>query len=387
MTLRRVLSVNTFVMGHASYQLGLERAFATHLPAIDFESVHLPDVSRQDLMGRIAWHLLTPRLPAVCGGAWDFHRLRSEVASSLFLRRWLGPRLRAGRPDVLHVHTQSIALLAGDLLRSMPSVVSLDCTSAILARRHPHPAPRTYRPIVRLERACLRAATRIVCWSSFARASVIDDYGIEPARVSVVRPAVATRRLPPRSPRRGSRLRLLFVGNDFYRKGGHDLVEVYRAHLRSSCELDVVSNGVAELPRLERLRLHRGLGANAPALLQLYADADAFVMPTYEDAFGIVYVEAMAAGLPCIGSDVLAVPELVQDGVTGITVRPGDRAALRAAIERLRDDEPWRHRLAQAGLEFARRECDDAANTHALTAVFEAAHAEHSTSNRSLACA
>lgn len=372
MSMLSVLSVNTFIMGHAAYQLGLERGFAANVPDVNFESVHLPRANRSDLVGRIAYRLLTGRLSWRRDRDWDWHRLRSEVASSLFLRRLLQREMPVRQPDVLHVHTQSIALLSSDILRSVPSVVSLDCTTALIARLHPAPAQRTYRPIIRLERACLAAASQIVCWSATARKSVIEDYQIDPDRVSVVRPAVARHLVPPRRAQKPGprRFRLLFVGNDFERKGGHDLVAVFREHLEGDCELDIVSNGIDALPSVDGLRLHKGLVSNSPALRQLYADADAFVMPTYEDAFGLVYVEAMAAGLPCIGSDVLAVPELVQHGVTGLTLRAGDRGQLRAAIESLRDDPALRERLAVGARTFVETECDEATNCQRLAAIF-----------------
>ena len=362
-------------MGHAAYQLGLERGFADHVPSMSFESVHLPKVSRSDIPGRVAYRLLTLRLPMFRATDWDWHRLRSEIASSLFLRRWLKRRLAERRPDVLHVHTQSIALLSADILRQIPSVISMDCTSALLATLHASPAQRTYLPLIALERRCLAAVTHVVCWSDITRDSVIEDYGVHPEKVSVVRPAVGRRSYPPRSVAVGNRrkLRLLFVGNDFDRKGGGDVVKVFCDHLQTTCELDVVSNGVERLPPADSLRLHRGLTPGSDKLLQLYADADIFVMPTYEDAFGLVYVEAMAAGLPCIATDVLAVPELVKNEISGLTVKPGDQRQLRSAVERLRQDRGLRRRLAEAGRCFAAKHCDTQSNCLQLESIFRSA--------------
>jgi glycosyltransferase involved in cell wall biosynthesis len=367
-----VLSVNCFVTGHVRYQLSLEKGFSQPAHGIDFESVHLPDANRSDWLGRLLYQLLTWRPRRDEPTDWHWNRLRSELATSVFLRRLLRRRLIRRCPSVLHLHTQSIALLSADLLRRVPSVVSMDCSTALLMQLHPAPAARTYQPIIRLERACSAAATHIVCWSELVRRSVITDYSIDSTRVSVTRLGVARNRLParrtPDDPRR--KLRLLFVGNDFERKGGLDLLHVFQANLKSTFELDIVSHGLKTCPALPGVRLHRGLNAHSEALLQLYADADVFVMPTYEDAFGSVYVEAMSAGLPCIGSTVLAVPELVQNAVTGLTVQPGDRVALRTANETLRDDPGLRRRLAQAGRAFAERECDEATNCARLATLF-----------------
>jgi glycosyltransferase involved in cell wall biosynthesis len=359
-------------MGHVPYQLSLERGFADAQYGIEFDSVHLPEANRNDWLGRIVYRLLTWRPWRRSGTDWDYNRLRSELATSFFLRRLLHRILANAWPGVVHLHTQSISLLSADLLRKHPSVISMDCTTALLTSLHPHPAQRTYQPIIALERRSLAEARHVVCWSEIVRRSVIDDYGIRAEKVSVIRPSVGRRHLPVRAASLGSfgKLRLLFVGNDFERKGGNDLLAVFQDHLQSTCELDIVSGGVRTLPAMAGLRLHRGLTSDSLALLQLYADADLFVMPTYEDAFGLVFVEAMAAGLPCIGSHVLAVPELVQHEVTGLVVEAGNRGQLRQAIERLRDDVELRANLATAALAFARTECDGATNFARLAAIF-----------------
>jgi glycosyltransferase involved in cell wall biosynthesis len=372
MTAVKVLSINVFTMGHISYQLGLERAFEKSGEDVDFHSIHLSQVNRGDIFGRAAYWLLTRRLAIDAAADSDWYRLRSELASSLFLRRRLQRELPTVKPDVLHIHTQGIALLAPDLFRQTPAVVSIDCTSALLARIHPSPAARTYQPIIRLERRCFRAAAHIVCWTRFAQQSLINDYAVPFERTSVVRPSVRYDVFPSERAVRqgGGKFRLLFVGTDFTRKGGHDLLAVFRDGLHTSCELDIVSNGAPSLDDLPGLRVHRALKPLSAELMRLYAEADVFVLPTYEDASPMVFLEAMAAGLPCIGTHTLAVPEIVQDGVRGITVPAGDRPALRSAIECLRDDATMRQELGRAGRRFCESECDDALNARRLAQIF-----------------
>jgi glycosyltransferase involved in cell wall biosynthesis len=67
---------------------------------------------------------------------------------------------------------------------------------------------------------------------------------------------------------------------------------------------------------------------------ELLAGADVFVHPSLEDAFPTVLLEAMAAGLPVVASNVGGIPEIVIDGVTGILVPPGDADAIVAALHR-----------------------------------------------------
>jgi glycosyltransferase involved in cell wall biosynthesis len=68
---------------------------------------------------------------------------------------------------------------------------------------------------------------------------------------------------------------------------------------------------------------------------QVWRDADVFVLPTRAEAFGIVFQEAAAAGLPAIGTQLNAIPEIVLDGETGILVPPDDPRALAQAISQL----------------------------------------------------
>jgi glycosyltransferase involved in cell wall biosynthesis len=75
---------------------------------------------------------------------------------------------------------------------------------------------------------------------------------------------------------------------------------------------------------------------------------DLFVLPTHQEALGQSFIEAMAVGLPVIGTRVDGVPELIDDGVNGLLVPAHDIDALRSALARLIDDAPLRERLGRA---------------------------------------
>ncbi|MEJ2801967.1 glycosyltransferase family 4 protein [Comamonadaceae bacterium PP-2] len=90
-------------------------------------------------------------------------------------------------------------------------------------------------------------------------------------------------------------------------------------------------------------------------LLQAYADCDLFVGPSLFESFGLVFVEAMRQGKPVIACDAGGMPEVVQQGVTGLLVPPGDAGSLEAAIERLLGDAWLRRTLGEAGLDAYRQ--------------------------------
>ncbi len=97
-------------------------------------------------------------------------------------------------------------------------------------------------------------------------------------------------------------------------------------------------------------------------LAEIYERSDIFAMTSIQhghsvEGFGLVYLEAAAHGLPVVAHAVGGVGEAVKDGVTGILVPPHRPAQLAAAFERLIHDEDLRHRMGQAGREWAGRNC------------------------------
>jgi glycosyltransferase involved in cell wall biosynthesis len=151
-----------------------------------------------------------------------------------------------------------------------------------------------------------------------------------------------------RSPERP--VRVLFVGGDWVRKGGPQLLEAWRACGFAECAaLDVVSDSPLVSPLdAGNLSVHRGVRAYTPTWFELWRHADVFAMPTRGEAFGMVFQEAAAAGLPAIGTRINAIPEIVQHGSTGLLVSPDDPRTLADALRRLVDDAALRARLGGA---------------------------------------
>jgi len=145
---------------------------------------------------------------------------------------------------------------------------------------------------------------------------------------------------------------VLFIGGAFARKGGPALLRAWRAAgLGARARLDLVTDGPLGAPLPAGVQLRRGIAAGSPAWLDLWREADLFIMPTRSEAFGVVFQEAAAAGLPAIGTRVNAVPEIVEDGATGLLVPPGDEEALTTTLERLIGSPELRFALGRAARE------------------------------------
>jgi glycosyltransferase involved in cell wall biosynthesis len=127
------------------------------------------------------------------------------------------------------------------------------------------------------------------------------------------------------------------MGGDFSRKGGDDLIAAWRqGRFGERARLDLVTHApVPSALEADGIHVHTGVDARSPAWRGLWRDADLFVLPTRDEAFGLVFQEAAAAGLPAVGTRITAIPEVVLDGETGVLVPPRDRGALAAALGRL----------------------------------------------------
>jgi glycosyltransferase involved in cell wall biosynthesis len=299
-----------------------------------------------------------------------------SVRASYRARRILGRELTRRRHDVLFFHTQVTALFSVGLMRQVPSVVSLDATPAnfdsVGAAYGHRPARRNWldERKFNMNRAVFGAAAALIAWSEWAAASLVQDYGVAPSRILVKAPgasrayfSIGAQRLAER--RAKPAVRLLFVGGDFVRKGGPELLEAFKlARLDGPAELHIVTrDAVAETPGVV---VHRGLAPNSPALIALFRDADIFVLPSRGECLSLVLMEATAAGTAVISTGVGALREGAVDGKTAIVVDPGDVRSLRAAIERLVDDEGLRARLGLAGHALAKLKFDAEENNRAV---------------------
>jgi glycosyltransferase involved in cell wall biosynthesis len=279
-------------------------------------------------------------------------------------RSALRAAIESHRVDCVFIHTQVAALFARDIMRDVPTVVSLDATpinfdSVGDAYGHRRQSALLEQVKVLVNRRALGGAKAIVTWSQWAADSVIYDYHVPPKRVHQIYPGVQLSRFAPRPRPHGGPVRLLFVGGDFERKGGLDLLAV-AASLGETVELDIATSSASEiiLPPGVTVRIHRDVKPNSAQMSDLYGRADIFVLPTRGDSGPLVIAEAMASGLPVVATTVGAIPDMVRHGYSGLLVPPSRPDQLAMALRQLIDDPQKRDKMGAAGRRMAESEHD-----------------------------
>jgi glycosyltransferase involved in cell wall biosynthesis len=334
-----------------------------------------PDINARWVLP--AWQRsgLASRLP--------IYRSNWTMQSGLQTRRMLDGMQRELRPQVLFFHTQVTATLAPDWLRRIPSIVSLDATPRQFDRlgsAYHHAAGPAWLEQAKawLSRRSFRLARHLVTWSAWAKQGLIDEYQVPAEKITVIPPGVDSQSLAPLRPgaAEDDALRILFVGGDFERKGGRVLLEAFR-RLRQTLVAGSPSTRLGPPPELHvvtrdtllpenGLFVYHGLEPNSAGLLQLYRECDIFCLPTFADALAMVLLEAGAAGLPLVATELAALPAIVIDGRTGLLVPPGDPGALTYALGRLAADRPLRLALGAGALDIVRRQFDAETNAQRL---------------------
>lgn len=126
-----------------------------------------------------------------------------------------------------------------------------------------------------------------------------------------------------------------------------------------------------------RVTLHPAVVAESALHRDLLTALDAFVLPSRHEPFGIVVLEAWAAGLPVVASDVGGLRQLVAHDRDGLRFPDGDAAALTAALARLTDDPGLRRSLAAAGLAKLSGQYTWQAVSARLEAIYQSAESRH----------
>jgi len=213
----------------------------------------------------------------------------------------------------------------------------------------------------RWERSNTARADRVIVPSRYSASVAHDVYGIPDAKLAIVPEPIDLadwrRRFAEAAGARATRPTVLSVARMYPRKRLDDLLRaalILRERIPDA-QVRIVGEG-PESARLRALHRELRLGGGAvllgevtrPRLAVEYASAHCFCLPTVQEGFGLVFAEAMAAGLPVVACRAAAVPEIVEDRRTGLLVSPRNPGELAAALETLLMNENLREDFGRA---------------------------------------
>lgn len=271
------------------------------------------------------------------------------------------PNSLSSRSDLVHAHSYGyFATFVGALARKIRKIPLVITTHSDAGR--PRLSKRLFDTIV--PPITLWEAQRIIALTE-SEEKYLTSLGVPPGQIVVIPNGIDLREFPSTIERaaHGGVACVLFVGRLYSQQKGLEILIQALSHIHPSMkfQLNIVgedwggASSILDLAKKlgveDRIKILGRLSRNE--LLRRYASADLFVLPSLFEPFGIALLEAMASGLPVVASRVGGIPEVIEEGKTGLLVPPSNAEELGAAIERLLSDEGKRRIMGHAGQERA----------------------------------
>ncbi len=302
---------------------------------------------------------------------WDLKRILYHIA-------YFGQAVVAGRhlwrAGCVHVHTHYATTVAVIAARVFPFELSASV----------HGSAEFIEPRAQRLREKIAACTFVRAISMYGRSQLMlasppEDWD----KLTVVRLGVDPGAFPPvrRRRERGGAFEVVTIGQLQPAKGFHVLIDALALLVADGHDiaLTIVGDG-AERASLQNRAVHRGVAhrvrftgtLNQNEVRSALAESDAFALPSFAEGIPVVLMEAMASGLPCVASRITGIPELIEDGVSGLLVTPSDEVDLARGLAALDDDDELRTRLGTTARACVSREYNLARNTAQLVDLFRA---------------
>jgi glycogen synthase len=310
--------------------------------------------------GNLHWYLHKLGLPG--GMALPVR----EMEWSLVFRRRLEELIEKEHIDVIEGCESGLLLLGSPIIRAIPLVVRLHGEQYVFAKNSHQRIKAGEHLLHKMEIRSLRSAVGVTAPSSFRAHEVANELRWRNDRISVIPNPISPWMLDQalgveRNASNGNANTVLYTGRVAYVKGSLVLLDAVPMITRECPQTRFVLAG-ARHTSIDDLTLNQLLQVGEVArhvdilghvswreLTEWYRKASIFVLPSYYETGGISAIEAMAFGLPVVASRTGGIPEVVEDGVTGILVPPGDSKALGEAVIHLLREPDLRRRLGQAG--------------------------------------
>jgi glycosyltransferase involved in cell wall biosynthesis len=330
----RVLGISTDNVAHFRYRTAFTR----------YSGLWRELEARYEMVGVIPAFIPTPL--RLFTRIWYFRRDPGQRFTAVTFR----PRVFAARTKSVDQQLPAVAgkydvivqndtfMAPGSDYRNRRYTIYTDGTYRMNEDYWPRNAPlrgRARERYLKLEGDVYRAAAHLFPMSEFCRRSMIEQYDCDPAKVTAVGAGINLPAVDISGKRYDNRV-ALFVGYDFERKGGEFVLEAWkRVHARiPDAELRIAGPAKRTDSVIGGVRWLGPLTSREEVARQ-YSEATVFVLPSLWEAWGLVFSEAMAHGVPCVAANHCAMPEFIDDGVTGRLVKPRDSETLSEALHQI----------------------------------------------------
>lgn len=342
-----------FIMGKWSHSnVAIIEILQNKLPQYEIKIVDLMQQFKRDKRSLFIALLDLPVLiwQALKDRAFDKTNILYAPAISKFINHLAKRHIIEYQPDFTLQTTTRFNACTG----LVPHFTVVDITVAAARQGYRDLFNSTERALDRLhafQQCVYSASVGIFTMGHYVRDSLVSNYRVPPRRAVAIG-AGPNIQLGPRSAVIDSQ-NILFVGTDWIRKGGPTLLaafrEIRKIHPLATlnivgCQPDIINEpGVNIIGRVGRMDMHK-----------YFTAARLFALPTVHEAFGIAFVEALHFGLPIVATGINAIPEMVEEGINGCTVQPGDVGSLVSALDRILSSDETAIAFGNASYERAR---------------------------------
>jgi glycosyltransferase involved in cell wall biosynthesis len=242
---------------------------------------------------------------------------------------------------------------------SLPDIPNFIYTDHTHLENRNYPVPEAATPLsltwAEMEKGAYQNARMVFTMSRNISRSLISEYGCSPQRVKCIYAGsnVSADVSANIDNSRFSARNILFVGVDWERKGGPVLLEAFRLLRRTYPEARLTIVGCS--PQISEPGVHIEGRVPLNEVPKYYRSASVFCLPTLNEPFGLVFLEAASFGLPVVATRIGAIPEIVVDGKSGYLVEPQNAAELAARLGDLLRDPRRAEQFGAYGREWVSR--------------------------------
>ncbi len=259
-----------------------------------------------------------------------FFKLSSTLESTWIIKEKYKKEIPKKDFDLIIFQGFELFLGLYSLVKNTPTIISLDTTPALaqsLIRQETETKFAKYKShiasfIMNITfKNAFKHVSYFLAMSEWCKESLTKDYHINDQKISVNYPFVNLNQFcPKKTIIKDGKLKLLFVGNAFKRKGGEFLLKLFQNYLSDNFILQIVSNdkNITSAQGIPGVEIIQGIShENISKLIQIYQESNIFLFPTRREQLGLVLMEAMSTGLTIIASNSGGVKDLVQNDKTG----------------------------------------------------------------------